>query len=292
MTTIAPPPLSPGGRTAFRVFLVVVATVAVVGTVIALGATAWGVSTFRVVADEKTLPAGTRTLTIDTGDVPAAVRLRTDRDAVEPRITMRLLDTTRSDEQALDVRTSGSDTRVVVTGGRADVLGWGRAGEITVSLPPETSRRLAVTTRQGTGVLFAGADLDSLTATNADGAVVLGGSARRLEVRTQDADVVTREPVAVAESFVADTVNGDVTVDFADAAPATIEAATETGDVALGLPDPGPYLVRASGASTRVRVSETEDAGRAAARVTVRAGDGSAAVDRSGAPRLARHDRP
>ena len=58
----------------------------IVGSAVALGVTAWGLSTFRVVADEKPLPGDIRSLVIDARDVPAAIRLTTDGDATEPCI--------------------------------------------------------------------------------------------------------------------------------------------------------------------------------------------------------------
>lgn len=297
MTTIAPPPpaptpstpspLSPGGRTAIRAFLVIAASVVVVGLLVALGVSAWGLSNFRVVADETSLPADTRSLVIDTRDVPAALRITTDRDATEPRISTRLINSSRAGERSLEVTRDGADTRVALTGTRPGVIGWGRAGEVTVTLPPEMARRLSLTTQQGAGVLMMQADVDTLVANNENGAVVLRGSARRIEVRTQDAEIVTRDPISVTESFLADSVDGDVSVDFG-AAPRTVDASSNTGDVVVLLPDPGPYLVRASGDSAQVRVSETEDPDRAAAEVTVRSDDGTAVVDRLGSER---HDR-
>lgn len=299
MTTIAPPPpastpstppppLTPGGRTAIRAFLVIAASVAVVGSLVALGVSAWGLSKFRVIADETALPADTRSLVIDTRDVPAALRITTDRDATEPRISMRLINSSRSGERALEVTRDGRDTRVALTGTRPGVIGWGRAGEVTVTLPPEMARRLSLTTQQEAGVLMMQADVDTLVANNEYGAVVLRGSARRIEVRTQDADIVSRDAISVTESFLADTVDGDVSVDFGNTPPRTVDASSSTGDVVVLLPDPGPYLVRASGDSAQVRVSETEDSDRAAAEVTVRSDDGTAVVDRLGSER---HDR-
>ncbi|BBY52188.1 hypothetical protein MARA_56560 [Mycolicibacterium arabiense] len=297
MTTIAPPPpaptpstpspLSPGGRTAIRAFLVIAASVVVVGSLVALGVSAWGLSNFRVVADETSLPGDTRSLVIDTRDVPAALRITTDRDATEPRISTRLINSSRAGERSLEVTRNGADTRVALTGTQPGVIGWGRAGEVTVTLPPEMARRLSLTTQQGAGVLMMQADVDTLVANNENGAVVLRGSARRIEVRTQDAEIVTRDPISVTESFLADSVDGDVSVDFG-AAPRTVDASSNTGDVVVLLPDPGPYLVRASGDSAQVRVSETEDPDRAAAEVTVRSDDGTAVVDRLGSER---HDR-
>jgi hypothetical protein len=61
----------------------------------------------------------------------------------------------------------------------------------------------------------------------------------------------------VSESFRADSVDGDVSVAFADAAPRTLDVDTNDGDVSIALPAAGPYLVRASGDSTQVQVPQT-----------------------------------
>lgn len=281
----APPPLTPGGRTVVRVFLVIAASVVVVGTVLSLGATALGVSTFRVVADETAFPSDTRSLVIDTGDVPAALRLRTDRDAREPRVSMRLLKSARSGERTLRVDPDAQTTRITVNGATPEFMGWGRAGEITVTLPPEMARRLSVTTTQDKGVLLVQADLDSLVASNTYGAVILSGSARRIDVTGQDGTVLTRDPISVSESFVAESVDGEISVDFKEAPPRTVEASTRTGDIAISLPNPGPYLVRASGDSARVRVPETTDPARAAAQITAQSDEGDVVVEGAGAGR-------
>jgi hypothetical protein len=281
----APPPLTPGGRTAVRVFLVIAASVVVVGTVLSLGATAWGVSTFRVVADETAFSTDTRSLVIDTGDVPAALRLTTDRDAREPRVSMRLLKSDRAGERTLQIDQDAQTTRISINGATSDFIGWSRAGEITVTLPPETARRMSVTTTQDKGVLLVQADLDSLVASNTYGAVILSGSARRIEVSGQDGTVLTREPISVSESFVARSVDGDVSVDFKDAPPRTVDASTSSGDVVISLPNPGPYLIHASGDSARVRVPETTDPARASAEVTARSDEGSVVIEGPGAER-------
>lgn len=287
MTTIAPPPpappappqLSPGGRSALRAAFVVAAVVLIGGSVIALSMTAFGLSRFRVVADEQPLPAELRSLVVDTADVPAAVTLTTDRDATEPRVTMRMINSAGTGDQTLAVDRQGEGATVTVNGAVPEFMRWSRGGQITVTLPPALARGMSVTVRQEAGVVFAQADLDELITHGTEGAVILSGSARRIEVHNENGDVVTREPISVAESFTAETVDGDVTVDFRDAAPRTIEASTGNGDVALALPTPGPYLVRAvSGSDTSVRVPETTDADRAAAEVTARSGDGSVTV--------------
>ena len=117
MTTIAPPPpapatppppLSPGGRTAFRIALIAAAAVLVVGTLASLGTVAWGVAGFRVITDSEPLPAGMRSVVVDTGSVPIAIRITTDREAREPRADLRMVNSTRAGANPLVVmRRSG-----------------------------------------------------------------------------------------------------------------------------------------------------------------------------------------
>ena len=284
MTTIAPPPagpppLAPATRSALRAMFVVVAVALVGGSVIALGVAAFGLGNFRVLADEKPLPGDIRTLVIDTTGVPAAVRVTTDRDATEPRVSMRLVNTVRSGEQTLTIAEDVRKATVTITGRTPGFLSWARTGQITVTLPPALARDLSVTVAQDAGMLLAQADLDELIARGTDGAVVLSGSARRIEVSNENGDVVTRTPISVTESFTAVTRDGDVVVDFKDAAPRVVEATSTTGDVALEVPVPGPYLVRAaSDWNTTVRVPETGDAARAVAEITARSSDGSVTV--------------
>jgi hypothetical protein len=275
----APPPLSPGGRTALRAVLVAVAAIFVAGTVGSLGVAAWGVSAVRVVADSKNLPVDMRSLTIDTADVASAVRIITDRDAREPTVAMRQVRSTRSTEHSLVVTGDQAGTRVAVSdGGKTPFLPWDRVGELTVTLPPDLARRLSVNVQQEDGVLILQSDIEQLTARNTDGAVVLDGSARRVEIHTTDAHIVTRKPLSVSESFTVESVDGDITVDFADAAPRRIDIASRDGDVSVALPPAGPYLVRASGGSTQVRVPQTDDPVRAVGQVTVSAQDGNVTI--------------
>ncbi|WP_102143678.1 DUF4097 family beta strand repeat-containing protein [Mycobacterium hubeiense] len=291
MTTIAPPlppapagpppPLSPGGRTAVRVVLTVAATVLVVGCVAALGVVAWGLSTFRVITDSQPLPAAMRSLVVDTGSVPVAVRITTDRQAREPRADLRMVNSTRAGAKPLAVTTDGADARVTINGESSPFLQWSRGGEITVVLPPDLARRLTVTTEQDNGVVLAQADLDALIARTDNGAIVLSGSARRIEVYTDNGEVVTREPISVRESFTATTSNGNVNVDFADAAPRTVDATSDNGDVVVALPARGPYVVNAStdNGDTSVRVPRASDPETAAAVVTVRSDNGDVVVE-------------
>ncbi|MGV0794769.1 hypothetical protein [Mycolicibacterium sp. XJ1819] len=292
MTTIAPPPpaptsppppLSPGGRTAVRVTLIVAATVLVVGAVVTLGVLAWGVTNFRVITDTKPLPTAMRTLVVDTGSVPVAVRITTDRDAREPHADLRMVNSTRADAHPMSVSTEAGGARITINAEPSPLLQWSRAAEITVVLPPEVARKLTVTTQQDTGVVLAQADLDQLIARTDDGAVVLSGSARRIEIHNVNGDVRTREPIRVSESFSATTVNSDVHVDFAEVAPRTIDVRSENGDVIVAVPDHGPYVVNASTGQRRgatvVRVPQTADREAAAAVITARSETGDVVVD-------------
>ncbi len=160
----APPPLSPGGRTAVRVLLVVAASVLVIGTVAGLGVSAFGLSALRVTNDTSALPAGMRSLTVDTTGSPAMVHIVTDRNAAEPRVDLRQVDSTRSAQAALDVVNDGTGTRVSFSGPSGAFMDWHRGGELTVTLPPELAQRLSITVQQEDGALRADADLDQLIA--------------------------------------------------------------------------------------------------------------------------------
>jgi hypothetical protein len=289
LTTIAPPPpapptpppLSPGGRTAVRVTLIVAAVVLVVGAVVSLGVTAWGVASFRVITDSKPLPTAMRSLVVDTGSVPVAVRITSDRAAREPRADLRMVNSTRVGANPLAVNADGANVQVTISGERSMFLDWGRAGEITLVLPPELARRLTVTTQQDNGIVLAQANLDQLIARTGDGEVVLSGSARRIDIHTDNGDVVTHDPISVSELFSATTDNGDVRVDFSNAAPRTIDATSENGDVNIALPPRGPYLVNASTehGDTDVRVPQATDRENAVAVVTARSDNGDVTIN-------------
>lgn len=278
-TVASPPPLTPGARTAVRALLVVAATVLLVGAVAALGVTAFGLSTFRVLADEKSVPGDIRSLTIDTGEVPAAVTLRTDREATEVRVSLRVAASTRTGDQTLTVDRGPSGATVTVSGEAPEFLNRMRTGRIIVTMPPTVARNLSVTVRQQTGVLFADAYVDELIAHGSDGAVVLNAGARRIEVHNTDGSVVSRSPISVTESFTAEVGDGDIVIGFADAAPEVVKATTNNGDIALEVPATGPYLLRvASGGSTTVRVPETDDPAVAVSDITARSDDGAVSV--------------
>ena len=279
----SPPPLTPGGRTVIRVLFVAAAAVLVLGSVGALGVAAWGLSTFRVITDSKPLPSTMRSLVVDTGQLPVAVRITADRAATEPRADMRMINSTQAGSHPLTVTDEPGGTRVTISGEPSPFLQWGRAGEINVVLPPELARRLTVTSQQETGVLMAEADLDQVTARMTHGAVLLSGSARRIEVNSVDGDVVTRNAISVTESFSATTVNGNIRTDFKDTAPRTLDATTDNGNIRIALPPRGPYVVNANtgeqSGATVVRVPQTSDRDRAAAVVTARSETGNILID-------------
>lgn len=276
-----PPPLSPGGRTAFRIALIAAAAVLVVGTLVSLGVVAWGIASFRVITDSKVLPAAMRSVVVDTGSVPVAIRITTDRGVREPRADLRMVNSTRAGANPLAVSGDANGTRITINGESSAFLNFGRAGEITLVLPPDLARRLTVTTQQENGVVLAYADLDQLIARTDNGEVVLRGSARRIEVYTDNGDVVTDDPIRVAESFSASTSNGDINVDFAETAPRTVDATDENGDVIIGLPARGPYVVNASteNGSTSVRVPQAKDREKAEAVVTAQSQNGDVIID-------------
>ncbi|GAB09401.1 hypothetical protein GOARA_036_01330 [Gordonia araii NBRC 100433] len=275
-----PPHLTSGGRNAFRALLVIAAALLLVLGLTGLGVAAWGVSHVRVVADHQALPATMRTLVVDTGEVPVAIRIDAERETREATADLRLVNTSESGAHRLVVDTEGTETRVSIAGNPSPALKWARGGEITVSVPPEQARRLTVRTEQQLGAVIATADLDQLVARARDGAIVLRGAARSIEAHTVNGEIIAREPIAVAERFSATTSSGDITVDFRDTAPRTVEAVSRSGNVMIGLPERGPYLVKAqSGVSAKVRVPETNDREAAVSEVTARSGTGEVVVD-------------
>ena len=270
-----------GGRTAVRIALIAAAAVLVVGSLASLGTVAWGIAGFRVITDSKPLPSGMRSVVVDTGSVPIAIRITTDREAREPRADLRMVNSTRAGANPLVVIADPAGARVTINGESSAFLQWGRAGEINLVLPPDLGRKLTVTAQQDTGVVLAEADIDQLIAYTDTGAVVLSGAARRIEIHNVDGDVVTRDPIRVTESFSATTDTGDITVDFADTAPRTVDATSQDGDVIIALPARGPYVVNANSGdgSTAVRVSQTTNRENAAAVVTARSDTGDVVID-------------
>lgn len=264
-----------------RVTLIVAAVVLVVGALASLSGVAWGIASLRVITDTKPLPAAMRSLVVDTGSVPVAIRITTDRGAREPRADLRMVNSTRAGANPLVVNADAAGARVTINGEPSKLLDVGRAGEITLVLPPDLARQLTVTARQDTGVVLAEADIDQLIAHTETGAVVLSGSARRVEIHNVDGDVVTRDPIRVTESFTATTETGDIRADFADTAPRTVDVTSQDGDVVIALPARGPYMVNANtgDGSRAVRVPQTANRDAAAAVVTARSETGDVVID-------------
>ena len=278
----APPPLTPGSRTAVRVLLVAAAAVLLIGTVSSLAVAAFGLSSLRMTTDTQPLPTAMRSLTVDTADSATLIRIVTDRAATEPRVDFRQVNSRRAPDAAVSVTNDPSGTRVNLSPHAGAFMDFNRAGELTVTLPPALARKLSITVQQEDGVLMAQADVDQLVARSIDGAVMLSGSARRIEIISQDGSVFTRDPILVTESFSATTTDGDISVDLKDVAPRTVNATSRDGDVTIALPPRGPYLVDANtdhgDGSTVVRVSQTNDPDDAAALVTAQSEDGDVVV--------------
>lgn len=255
-----PPPTKSGGlRTAMRGVLVVIATLVTLGALGSLGTLAVGLSGSRIVTDSQALPVGMRLFTVDTGDVPVAVRVVSDADADEPRVDLRVI--TSSDATPLTIANDDASTRVTLGESASGLLNFSGTGEITVILPPDVARDLKVTVNQRAGSLSTNADLDQLVARTDSSSVTLGGSARRVDVSVRHGDIRTSTRMAVTESVRTETASGSISVEFR-AAPRTTEAIA-SGDVNVGVPGPGPYRVRAlsdqPAGKTTVTVPETTD---------------------------------
>jgi hypothetical protein len=277
-----PPPLTPGSRTAVRVLLVAAAAVLLIGTVSSLAVAAFGLSALRMTTDTQPLPAAMKSLTVDTADSTTLVRIVSDRAAAEPRVDLRQVDSRRSPGAAVSVVAEPGGTRITVPSRSGRFMDWNRAGELTVTLPPDLARKLSVTVQQEDGVVMAQADVDQLVARTTDGAIMLSGSARRVEITSQDGSVISREPISVTESFSATTSDGSINVDFKNAAPKTVDVTSRDGSVTIALPPRGPYLVDANtdygDGSTEVDVPQTNDPDDAVSVITARSEDGSVVV--------------
>ncbi|MDT5159759.1 MAG: hypothetical protein QOC90_69 [Mycobacterium sp.] len=244
---------------ALRVVLVVIAALVSLCALGTLAALAVELGNNRIVTETRALPAAMRSLTIDTGDVPVALSLTTDVHATEPRVDLRIL--TRTDNTQLAVANDDTGSRVTLGDSGSGLLGFNRTGEIKAILPPGVARGLRVMVNQRAGSLSTDADLDQLVVKTDNGAVTLGGSARRVDVSVRHGDISTSTRLAVTESFRAETESGGISVEFR-AAPRTTEAIAD-GDVTVGVPGPGPYQVRAQSegphGQTTVTVPETTD---------------------------------
>ncbi|MFV9632075.1 hypothetical protein [Mycobacterium neumannii] len=271
-----PPAITPAARTAIRFAIVVIAALVVVGAVGGLGAVSFALATSRVVMDTQELPAGTRSLIIDTGGVAVPVRIVADADATKPRVDLRMV--TRTDDTQLSIVSEGTRSQVTLgAGGSAFV--WLVGTGMNVVLPPNVARELSVTVNHRTGSLTSDADLDQLVVRSDIGAVALSGSARSIDIDVHRGDISTATRIAVTESFSAVTEEGSISVEFR-AAPRRTEAIA-SGNVTVGLPSLGAYRVRAGSeaptGSTTVTVPETTDP--SAPRVTVRSENGNVSVN-------------
>lgn len=258
-----------------RGVLVAIAALVSLATVAVLGVLAFGLAGSRIVTHTQTLPADMQRLTIDTGDVPVAVRIATDDSANEPRVDLRMV--TRADGSQPTVVTDDGSSRVTLGDAASGFPWYIGSGELTVVLPPDAARGLSVTVDSRTGSLTTDTDLDQLTANIDDGAVTLGGSARLIDVAVRRGDISTDTRIAVSEKFRATAETGSISVEFR-AAPRTIEAIAG-GDVTVGLPGSGPYRVRAQSElpnGETVTVPETPDP--SAPVVTARSKSGSVKV--------------
>jgi len=135
------PVVSGRTHTAARVVLATIAVVVTLGSLVSLGVVAIGLGSIRIVTESRALPTDMRLLSIDTGDVPAVVRVVTDADAREPRIDLRMV--TRGQTQ-LNVADDAADSRVTLSDNGSGFLWFDRSGEIRVILPPDVARDLSV----------------------------------------------------------------------------------------------------------------------------------------------------
>lgn len=282
-THVAAPPNR--GRTGIRVTLVVAATLLLLGTLGGLTAAAVGLGSTRVSADSRPLPSTMRSLTVDTAELPVALRLRSDPQADRPRVEMRLVSPAGARPQRLEIDAGQAEVRITVRGEESRWVDWAQAGQLTVVLPPALAAGLSVQTTHQAGILLVDTALRALVTHTTHGAVILNGPAGSVEVHTEHGMVATRSPIAVRESFVADSVDGDIDVDIDvdnAEAPTRIEAVTGNGDVRIGLPRRGPYAVTAQAGylgGTTIAVEQTRDPDRALATVVARSSTGSVTVD-------------
>jgi hypothetical protein len=83
-----------------------------------IGVVAWGVASFRIITDSKPLPVAMRSVFVDTGSVPVAVRITTDREAREPRADLRMVNSTRAGANPLVVNADPAGARSLSTASR------------------------------------------------------------------------------------------------------------------------------------------------------------------------------
>lgn len=270
-----PPAIAPAARGAMRSVVIVIGALVVLVAVGGLGAVSFAVATSRVVTDTQELPAGMRSLTVDTGGVPVPVRIIADADAKQPRVALRLV--TRTDDTQLAVHSEGTASRVTLgdsTSGFASLIGT----SVSVVLPPDVARKLRLTVNHRTGPLISDADLDELVVKSDDASLTLGGSARSVRVSNRHGYIRTSTGIAVSEGFEATSEFGDIWVEFRSA-PRNTEAIAG-GNVTVRLPASDAYRVNAGSEdparSTTVTVSKSTD--RSAPTVVARSRSGNVDV--------------
>jgi hypothetical protein len=130
---------------ATRLVLATIAVAVTLGSLVSLGVVAVGLGSIRIVTETRALPTDMRLLSIDTGDVPAVVRVVTDADAREPRIDLRMV---TGGQTQLNVADNADDSRVTLSDNGSGFLWFKRSGEIRVILPPDVARDLSVTVNE------------------------------------------------------------------------------------------------------------------------------------------------
>lgn len=253
-----------------------IATLVVFAAVGCLAYLSFALATSRIVTQTQELPAGMRSLDINTGGVPVPVRIVSDAGAKQPRVDLRM--GTRREDTGLSVANEGNRTRITL-GASDSTFIWLAGTQMNVVVPPDIARELSVTVNHRTGSTGIDADLSHLFVRSDDGSVTLGGSARLVDVDVRRGDITTTTRIAVTEKFNASTQDGAIDLEFR-AAPRDIEAIA-SGNVAVGLPNLGAYRVHAgteapNGVAT-VTVPETSD--RSAPSVTVRSKTANVSVD-------------
>jgi hypothetical protein len=112
------------------------AVVLVVATLASLGTVAWGIASFRVITDSKPLPSGLRSVVVDTGSVPIAIRITTHREAREPHADLRMVNSTRAGANPLAVNGGPTDARVTINGEPSAFLQWAAPARSTSCCHP------------------------------------------------------------------------------------------------------------------------------------------------------------
>jgi hypothetical protein len=112
---------------------------------------AFGLSTFRVITDTHGLPQSMRSLSVDSGDVPASVRVNADANASQPRVDLRMLTSASENTRRLIVTTDAGGAHATLGTSDVPYLPCSRFAEITVVLPPGIAQGVQVTARSNDG---------------------------------------------------------------------------------------------------------------------------------------------